>query len=309
MLKTKQLKFIVIASFLCAVFLNFQKSALAENKIVAVVNNDVITSRDLHDFMNFMYIQLSQKLSQQDLENKTEAMKSDALNKLIEDRLILQEAKKEDISADENRVKARLHELRSRYFSDEEFQKELVRQGLTQADLETKIREQILIYTLVETKIRSKITVTPKEVTAFYEENEQEFLEPESRRVESLVIKDDNLLLDVINSLKEGMGFEEVSKKYSLEINNPGLVKKGQLKKEFEDVIFALSPSVISDPVRSENAYYFFKVDEVIPSKTYTLTEVQDQIYNIIFGEKMTRELTKWLEGLREKSYVEIKTN
>ncbi len=68
--------------------------AYAQDKIVAIVNEDVITKRDLDEFIVFTRIQLSREYQGRELETKLQSMKLDLLNKLIEDRLILQEAKK-----------------------------------------------------------------------------------------------------------------------------------------------------------------------------------------------------------------------
>ena len=66
----------------------------AQDKIVAVVNNDIITRKDLSDFMNFMRMQLSHQYKGKELDAKVAETKRGLLDKLIEDHLILQEAKK-----------------------------------------------------------------------------------------------------------------------------------------------------------------------------------------------------------------------
>src|SRR3989338_6450398 len=66
----------------------------AQDKIVAIVNNEVITQKDLDDFLNFMRMQYAQELKGRELENKIQSMKIVLLDKLIEDRLMLQDAQK-----------------------------------------------------------------------------------------------------------------------------------------------------------------------------------------------------------------------
>ena len=141
----------------------------AQDKIIAIVNNEVITQKDLSDFLNFMRMQLSAQYKGRELEDKIQSLKPDLLDKLVEDRLILGQAQAANIKVDEARVKARIDELRRRYPSERDFQEALAEQGLTQADVESKIRDQMLMYSIIDAKIKSKIVVAPSEVTDFYE--------------------------------------------------------------------------------------------------------------------------------------------
>lgn len=279
----------------------------AEDKIVAIVNREIITQKDLDDFMNFMNLQLSAKYQGKELEDKMNEIKPDLLNRLIEDRLILEEAKKENTQADDARVKAKIDEIKSHYPSEAEFQDALVKQGLTQADIEKRIREQLLIFEIIDLQIRKKIIVSPKEVTDFYEEHKEEFVQPETRRVNSLITKNEVLANKVISSLGQVADLDKISKEYSLELNDLGAVRKGQLVKEIEDVIFNMDAGSISKAIKIGDTYYIFKLEEVLPLKKYNLVEVQEEIYYRLYELKMQEKLTRWLEDLRKKAYVEIK--
>jgi len=278
----------------------------AEDKIIAIVNKDIITQKDLNDFINFMRLQLMAEYKAEQLENKIQSIKSDLLERLIEDRLILQEAKKEDIKVDENRVKARINELKERYPSDTEFQESLKQQGLVQADLELKTREQLLMYSIVDTKIRSKIVVNPKEVTDFYEKHAQEFNVPQERAFELVSISDEKLAQEIYNQLKTGESLNNLGQKYSLNVNNLNCHQDGELKKEIEDAVFSLEQGETSQPLKIEDRFYIFKLNNIIPSKQKSLTEVQDQIQALLFNEKMEERLTLWLDELKKKSYIKI---
>lgn len=278
----------------------------AEDKIIAIVNKDIITQKDLNDFINFMRLQLTAEYKAEQLENKIQSIKSDLLERLIEDRLILQEAKKEDIKVDEARVKARINELKERHPSDTEFQESLKKQGLVQADLELKTREQLLMYSIVDIKIKSKIVVNPKEVTDFYEKNKQDFIIPEQREFGLISVNDEKLTQEISNKLKTGEPFVDLAQKYSLSVNNFTGRKGGEFKKEIEDVVFNLEQGEISQPLKIEDQFYIFKLNNIIPSKQKSLTEVQDQIQALLFNEKMEEGLTRWLDELKKKSYIKI---
>ena len=289
-------------------FCNFS-TAFAQDKIVAVVNDEIITQKDLNDFVNFMRMQLSVELTGEQLEQKIQSMKADLLNKLIEDRLILQEAKKNKVSIDENRVKAKIDEIKGRYGREAEFQAALVQQGLTQADLELRLREQLLMYSIIEAKIKSKIIIRPSEVTEFYQENIEEFKTPEEREFQSLTTNDGDLAQKIYDDLKKGGDFSETAKKYSLEAKSFNAKQGGELRAELEGAIFLLNPGEISEPLKIEDSFYIFKLIKIIPFRQKSLIETQDKIQEFVFNKKMQEDLLLWLTELKKNAYIKISTD
>jgi len=281
----------------------------AQDKIIAIVNKDIITQKDLNDFINFMRVQLSTQYQGEQLESKIQSMKLDLLDKLIEDRLILQEAKKDNIKINPERIKARVSEIKKHYGSDSEFQNSLVKQGLVQADLEEKIREQLLMYTVIDIEIRSKIIIKPGEVTDFYQENTGKFILPEQREFESITIDNESLANEVFDNLKSGQNFQEVANKYSLTINKLNCDSGVQLRKDIEEALFKMNIGQISAPVKIENNYYIFKLNNIITPRHQNLSEVQDEIQAMLFNKKMQEALVKWLDELKGRSYIKILQN
>lgn len=282
--------------------------AFAEDKIVAIVNSDVITQKDLNDFINFTRMQMSSEHTPQEVENKIKSIKNDLLDKLIEDRIILQEAKKDKIKIDESRVKARVEEVKKRYGSDSNFQVALAGQGLVQADVESRIREQLLMYGIIEAKVRSKIVINPKEVTEFYEKNMEEFRSPAEFQVESLTTEDSEQARQALVNLKNGTEPETLGNTQSMSWNKMNIVK-GQLRKDIEDVVFKLKAGEVSSPLKIGNKYYIFKLNRIIPPLQQNLSQVRDQVYTFLFNQKMEEELTRWLDEIKKRSYIKIFAN
>jgi len=281
----------------------------AQDKIIAVVNNDVITQKDLVDFSNFMRMQLSKEYKGNALEIKIESIKNDLLDKLIEDRLILQEAKNNKILVDESRVKARINEIKKHYPTDSEFQSDLAKQGMVQADLEKKIREQFLMRNIIDLKIKSKIIVRPDEVTNFYNENKKEFVTFEEKELDAITLEN----LDQANSfsynLMRGEKLENLAMRYPVTINKINFSESTELKKEIESEVAKLKAGEVSSPVKIEDKYCVFRLNAIIPPKELTLIESQEKIYEFLFNSKMLEGLAKWLDELKKNSYIEILQN
>lgn len=308
--------------FLAALILNFtpglKDACYAKDKIIAIVNSDVITQKDLDDFVHFMSIQLSREYSPQETEKKIASLKTDLLDKLIEDKLILQEAKKNDykieikpgvgisIKPDESRVKARIAEIRKHYDSDAAFQEELSRQGIVQADLEQKIREQILMYNIIEYRVRNKVAVKPDEVTEFYDKNMRQFVSAQEREVDCYVLENKDLALSFALELGSGKAQEDLATRFPFNVNRMNVKQGGELKMAIEEAVFKLNINEVSQPQEAEGKYYVFKLLNIIPPKQLTLSEVQDRIHSFLYDFKMKEKLTQWLQDLRGKSYIKI---
>lgn len=281
----------------------------AQDKIIAIVNNDVITQKDFNDFVNFTRVQLSREYNGRVLEEKIQAMKLDLLDKLIDDRLILQEANKEKIKIDENRVEGRINEVKKRYPSDAEFQQDLAKQGLTQADIEQKLREQMLMYYIVEAKVRKKIIVRPEEVTDFYNKNKKEFATDKVRQLQTITLENENLAKTFAFNLKSGGKLEDLAARYPISVDKLEVSYEGELRKDIEDKVFKLDFGEVSDPVEVNGKYVIFKLENIIPPRQQPLSEVQDKIQAYLFNKKTDDELKKWLDEIKAKSYIKIYQN
>lgn len=281
-------------------------SVYAGDKIVAIVNNDIITQKDLEEFTNFMRLQLSKNYNGGELEDKVNSMKQDLLEKLMEDRLILNEAKKNNIKIDENRIKAKINDIKKHYSSDMEFQQELTQQGLVQADLETRIREQLLMYGVIEQKIRDKITVRPDEVTDFYNNHKQEFLSPEEREVLVVTLENEDQANAFSFDLRNGKKLEDLSVRYPITVDKFESARIGELRKDIEDIVFKLGLGEVSRPIKIEDKFYIFRLDNIVPARQLALPEVQDKINAFLFEQKMQEKLANWLQELKSQSYIKV---
>lgn len=284
----------------------FFSTSYAQDKIVAIVNQDVITQKDYADFLNFMRLQLSSQYKGRELEEKINSAKTDLLNRLIEDRLILQEAKKNGISVDEGRIKARLNEAKKGYPTEKQFQNDLMSQGLTQADIEKKIREQFLMFAIVEREVRSKISIKPEEVTEFYKKNKKSFNSGEGRELEALSLENYDLARTVAHSLRTGAKVADLATRYPFTINQLYVNQGDDLRKEIENVVTKLGINEVSEPVEIEDKYYVFRLIHITEPKELSLSQSQDKIQGLLFEKKMQEGLTKWLDDLRKNSYVKI---
>jgi len=280
--------------------------AWAEDKIIAIVNQDVITQKDLADFLNFTRLQLTQEYKGKELEEKIQSMKVALLTRLIEDRLILQEAKKNNFAVDEVKIRTRINEVKKEYASDLQFQAELMSQGLTQGDIEKKIREQFMMFGIIEQKVRGKITVKPDEVTEFYQKHRKDLNTGERRNLEAISLENYDLARTLAYELRAGKKLEDLASRYPLIVNNFTVNSQDGLKKEMAEAISKLGINEVSDPAKIEDKYYIFRLIGITTPEELTLTQAQGRIHALLFERKMQEGLTRWLDELKKNSYIKI---
>lgn len=303
----KTLNQAVVLSSLAMVFLfpGMPGQALAEDKIMAIVNKDIITFKDVNDFLSFTKVQLSRHYRGRTLEEKLQEIKLDLLNRLIEDRLILQEANKEKLEIDINRIKGRMNEIKKQYTTDADFLADIAKQGLVPADIEKKIREQMLIYAIIDIKVKSKLLIRPEEVTRYYNDNIKSFVSAQTREVEAYALENKDLATTFSYNLRSGAKLEDLAGRYPMTVNKLSLVQN-EGKKEIEEVVFKMNVSEVSAPVLVDDKYYVFKLESVAQPRQRQLSEVQDQISGMLFNKKMEEEFDKWMDELKKQSYIKI---
>jgi peptidyl-prolyl cis-trans isomerase SurA len=281
--------------------------AFAEGGVVAIVNNEAITQKDLNDFINFMRVQMSAQYPEPEVEQRIEQMRLDLIDRLIEDRLILQAAYKQDIAVDQNRIKARIGQISQNYSSEEDFQARLMEQGLTLADIELKIKEQLLMREIIEQKVKSKITLKPQEITDYYSAHKQDFTSPEQRLVRLVVIKEQELAGQIEKQISRYGDLDFLAERHSLEITDLGWVTAEQLRKEVADAIFNSQTGKLSTFLDSSSGLYIFEAKEIKPSQELSLFEAQEEISHFLSEIKMQEAMVQWLEELKSEAYIEVK--
>ncbi|MFC1752205.1 peptidyl-prolyl cis-trans isomerase [Thermoproteota archaeon] len=273
-----------------------------KDKVIAVINNEVITEVELDIYIALLVMQFG--------ENRWKNMgmsRQKALDSLIEDRLLIQEARNEEMVIDEREIDSKVKRIRKGFSSEYEFNSILSKQGILLAEFKNKIEEQILSEQLVYLKVRNGISVSPKEVTQYYSDHKDGYDIPERITLESVSV-DDSLVADgIYEKLKEGVSISEVKENFSGR-GSELVVAKGDLLKEIEGKVFDLEIGEFSKPIKIEGqGYFIFLLKERHPKQSKKLIDVQEEIKEMIFAEKFSKRMTKFLDKIKKNAYIEIK--
>ncbi|MCF7793462.1 MAG: peptidylprolyl isomerase [Candidatus Cloacimonetes bacterium] len=247
------------------------------DRIVAKVGREIILESDL--------LKRMQQLEAAGMLNE-EVTKFDVLNDMIESKLIVQQAKKEEYEVDKEEIKAmaeeQIKQVSSQFKSEFEFKQELKKANLTVLELKDyyidMLTEQRLKDQIINSEIKNKIHITDVEIKEYYEENKAD-IPPRPEMVEVGMImrtiepskETKNKALLEINKTRErlidGEDFAEVAKECSDCGSAPnggdlGYFGRGAMVKPFEDAAFALMPGEISEVVETQFGYHIIKLED-----------------------------------------------
>ena len=279
----------------------------AVDRIIAIVNQDTITQSEADVYLSIISLQLSRQYKGRELDERMKEEKEQLISKMVEDKIILQEAKRKGYQARLEKVKERIAQMKAAFASETDFENSLKQKGLTVKDMEDKVADQMIMREVVEREVRDKIVVSPDEVTKFYEKNKSELFNlTETRTVETLYSENEAMLANLSEAVKKGMDFQEAAKLYKSAYARD-TISREQLRPELQESFSGPKALEISDPVKAGNGYYIFKILEILPPKVQSLSEVHDRIYSYLSEEKFAVAMLEWIEGLKEKAYIQVK--
>lgn len=142
------------------------------DKTLAIVNGEPLMSSEFEKIIEPMIQQyrVMTPIAEQS-DKKVAELKKELLDQKIEQMVLLQEAKKQKIKVPKRELDAAISQVTKRFPDDAAFKKELDKEGLTQADFEKRIDEQLMAQKLIEKEMKGSIKQpTEKEIKSFYED-------------------------------------------------------------------------------------------------------------------------------------------
>jgi len=276
--------------------------------VAATINGEVIYRSELDREVAAIARQYRIDLTSAEGRQQQGEISRIVLDQMIEQRLILQEARKRHALATEQQVAAAVAEIRKNFPSEAEFQFALDQRGLTLADLRNRLRTTLTVQNL-QTQV-SHATVSGAEVARYYEQNRREFDRPEQVRVRHILVETEAEARLVLARLMRGEKFADLARQLSKDPGSKdqggdlGFVARGQLVPEFEQAAFALQPGQTSGIVKTQYGYHVLQGIARTPGKPSTLAEVSDQIRRQLLTRKQEADFALWLKQVRQAATI-----
>ncbi len=307
--------------------LSMPSGAAVVDKIVAIVNEEVITLSEFNAAFEPYRKNIEENYPDKDKEAVLKQARGAFLNRLIDNMLIEQEAKKTGagiVIKDEEVTEVIKDMLAKKKLTMDDFLKNLAREGNSLESVKKDIRNQIMRSRLLRREIKAKIVVSDDEIGEYYDKNRQNYEGKEAVRIKQILLllppqanKATRMKLkDQANNLRKrinnGEHFELLAVKYSQgpeakQGGDVGFVERGVVIPEVEKVAFSLPIGKVSEVIESSLGFHIIMVVDKRGAGLKPIAAVREEIKTKIEDEKLDKRYEEWITSVRKKSYIEVR--
>lgn len=287
------------------------------DRIIAVVNNEVLLESELVEMEQTVRLQLRQRDAAMP---PSDMLRKQVMERLILQKVQLQKAESIGVRVGDDALNAALRQIaENNKITLREFRDVLAKDGYDFADFRDSIREEMIISRLRKSQVEDRVVVSDREVDTYLatqsvqggSETSYHLLHilisvPEAASPEQLQGAQDKLT-KIQDLLSAGADFSEVASGYSdgqnaLEGGDLGWRKKGELPSLFSDVVPSLEVGQVSKPLRSGSGYHLVIVKEKKSEETHLVKQTLAS-HILIKTNELTadNDAEKRLEQLRER--------
>jgi len=318
---------------LSAILLLIASSGLAQTKtvdeIVAWVNSDIILKSDYDLRRSQIRTELSEPaprgrgLQGAQLEQAFNEATKTLMRDLIDETLLLQQAKEMGLNADLEVVKT-MEQLRQerKLASMDELEKAIVQQGMQVDEFKQNIRTRYLTSQVLQREVYGRVVITMDEMKKYYEGNTKSFDRPAGIRVREISVYTENRgpvevesqkkkIEEALAAIKKGDNFAEVAAKYSesqtaQEGGDLGFFVKGELAGPLEEIASKLNRAQTSVVITLKGAFMILKVEDKHEGGILPFELAQKEISDILFQQAVQPKIREFLTKMRADGFIKV---
>lgn len=299
-------------------------------EIIARVNADIILKSELETRKAQIRQELAapppqgRGLSGAQLEQAFADASRIILRDLIDETLLLQQAKEMGLSADLELLKTmeRLRQER-KHETNESLEKEIVEAGYSLDEFKQNIKTRYLTSQVIQREVYPRVTVTMEEMRKYYDANVKSFDRPAGIRVREISIYTENRGPDEVASqrkkaeealaaVKKGDDFGEMAAKFSESPNaqeggDLGFFVKGELAQPLEDVAMKLEKGQTSDILTLPYGFVILKLEDKHAGGILTFDLAQREVQEVLWQQAVQPKIREFLTKLRSDGFIEVR--
>jgi len=282
------------------------------NRIVAVVNDEIITAYELD----------------QRLATLPEAQRKDAaaplLERMVEERLLQQRAKEIGVAVSEGEIDAAISDIQvQNRLTLEQLEEALKQQGQTLKSYRESLRSDILRYKLLGREVQAKADVTTQELRNYYEEHRKEYRLPPTVTLgvvnvavpEKTSAAGRELLRGKAERAREQLqeqgdfaaSLKRLAEDPDVAGSELGAFAEAELSTLFADAVRELTVGGVSEVLEVPGGYALLTVLARAEGSFRPFDEVRGEIEETVRARKTEELFDAWKKGLREEALVDIR--
>jgi parvulin-like peptidyl-prolyl isomerase len=288
------------------------------NPAVLEVNGEKVYAGEITMVMQNISAQTGGQVEGQNRE----ALVQMAMQRIVEQKLLAQEARRTGVKANEERLAEMTQVVVQQAGGREKLESNLANFGMSYEQLMTSLLEMELTRSMIESQISPTIEVSDEEVKSFYEENPQFFDAAEQVHVRQIIFKvgldaDAETVgetrakaEDARSRALAGEDFAELARELSegASAANGGdlgfLTREQMTAPQFANAAFATEPGGITPVVRTNFGFHVIKVEEMRPARHVPLDEVFENVRSVLVQQKTGQAVGELVKTLGEKATI-----
>lgn len=274
----------------------------------------------LRDYDNLYAATLRQKFYHGQVpEDQIAVVRQEVADTLIDHALLLDEAKRRGVTADQAKVKQAIDGYETRYSASPMWQqnRERLLPGLTAQIEQQSVLEQL------ESAVRTVAEPTSDEAKAYFLRNPEKFTEPEKLKLSIILLKvapsSPKAAWDqareeaaaIHRKLAQGADFGELARLHSADASGArggGLdyLHRGMLPEALQGQVDQFKTGVAAEPITLLEGVAIFRLDERVPAKLRAFEDVRARAGELLRREQSETAWKALLAALRASTSVRI---
>ncbi len=289
------------------------------DQIVAIVNDDVVTTSELNHSLTLIKMQFAQ---QHITLPPDTVLQKQVLDQLINKRLQLQAAKQVGINVSDADVDHAIQRVAEQnQMSVKDVYKRINHDGMSTADYRHEMQEQMTLQKLQQQEVSSRVTITPDEVNSFMRSKIWQDNNSKEYHLEDILIPlsdsptSDEISLAkkhaqaVMAKLQQGGNFHAIAQSESgdtraLKGGDLGWLKLPEIPSAFAEQVVHLQPKEIAGPIQTSNGFHIVRVADVRITQSKQAAPDRKQVENLLLQRKFEEAVQNWVSKLRSQAFI-----
>ncbi|MCA1665323.1 MAG: SurA N-terminal domain-containing protein [Myxococcales bacterium] len=315
---------IVLAAALLVAAVSVARASRVVERVVAVVNDEIILETELEQAAAPIYRGPDPESA--DGKKQWDDTKRKALDQMIDGKLVQQQATELKLSVTPEEVDRAIQQVKEQNkLDDATFKQALEQQGFTVEGYRKTLRKQILELKVVNTAVRSRVTVSDDEVKTYYKQNEKLVAGDRQSHLRQILVALPDRATDadietkrrvaakVLELARGGTSFAELAKQYSDDDGTKasggdlGWVGKGVLVDALDEAMAQMEAGDLRGPIRTDRGWVVLQLVERKAGDLKPYEEIKEQLRKQLYDQQVEKAQQSWIKELRKKAHVEVR--
>lgn len=290
------------------------------DKIIVVLNDDVVTQSELDHALSMIKMQIAQEHISMPPED---VLHKQVLDQLINKKLQLQLAKQSGIAISDKEIDQTVGNIAAKNnMSVTDFYQRINHEGMATADYRNEMRDQMTVQKLQQQEVISHLSVAPAEVDSFMRSKLWQANGAKEYHLEDILIPVSDTPSSeelsaarkraslIVAKLHQGQNFQSIAQtesgdQHALKGGDLGWRKLPEIPTAFAEQVVNLQAKDIAGPIQTANGFHVLRLAGVRADGKQAQPD-KKQIENLLLQRKFEEAMQNWVSRLRSQAFINV---